>query len=176
MRGGLFSKQPKRSRGKTGNGGRWTEAEFAAWSANQAARPARTESALEPGDKLVHQPRAAKFKNKRCFLNGEKFDSQRELKYWLGLQARQAAGEIRDLERQVVFILADRVNLEEKRVKPALRYVADYRYTVIVPDAALKYESEGAVIVADAKGKQTPEYRTKKHLMADRHKIIVREV
>jgi hypothetical protein len=174
MRGGLFSKHPKRSRGPRAKGGRWSEAEFAAWSANQAARPARTESPLEPGEKLVPEPRKSKFKNKVCFHNGERFDSQRELKYWLHLQQRERAGEIRDLQRQVPFVLAERVDLGEKRIKPAMRYYADYVYVVVT--AVLPYEVPGERVVADAKGKQTPGYRDRKHLMADKHKIIIREV
>lgn len=101
-----------------------------------------------------------KFGNEKVFHEGMKFDSKKELRRWLTLVQRQAMGLIRDLRRQVPFVLAEAVDLGEKRKKPAIRYVADFVYVVV---------ATGATVVEDAKSKPTkklPEYRMKKHLMA----------
>src|SRR6266496_6320539 len=47
----------------------------------------------------------SKYRNVKCIVQGERFDSQREADAWLGLLARQAAGEIEGLQRQVHFPL-----------------------------------------------------------------------
>jgi hypothetical protein len=108
-----------------------------------------------------------KFGNEKVFHEGMKFDSKRELRRWLVLVQRQQLGLICELRRQVAFELAPRVDLGEKRKKPAMRYVADFVYVDV---------ETGETIVEDAKGFQTPQYRDRKHLMASVHNIIIREV
>ena len=121
------------------------------------------------GGVAVSVPKKArgKFGNEKCVHEGMTFDSGRELRYWLKLVQRQALGLICELRRQVPFVLAQAVNLGEKRKKPALRYYADFVYVDV---------ATGETVVADAKGKRTPDYRIKKHLMATVHNIIVQEV
>lgn len=99
--------------------------------------------------------------------DGVTHDSSREARRWAQLQLLEKAGAIRDLQRQVYFELAPAVDLGEPRIKPALRYKADFVYT----DCAT-----GKKVVEDAKGVQTPLYRAKKHLMATVHGIIIQEV
>jgi len=108
-----------------------------------------------------------KFGNEKVYHDGMKFDSKRELRHWLKLVQRQQLGLIRDLQRQVPFELAPKVDLGEKRKKPAMRYVADFVYVDV---------ETGETIVEDAKGFQTPQYRDRKHLMASVHGIVIREV
>ncbi len=93
-----------------------------------------------------------------------KFDSRRELTRWLHLVALQKAGELSELERQVVFVLAPAVVIQGKR-RPALRYVADFVYT----------DAGGNTVTEDVKGKITEGYRIKRHLMAVRG-IQIKEV
>ncbi|RQQ98974.1 DUF1064 domain-containing protein [Burkholderia stagnalis] len=77
------------------------------------------------------------------------------------LSRQLAAGEISDLERQVVFVLAESVVIDGRK-KPALRYIADF-----------VYERDGNTVIEDVKGMVTREYRIKRHLMAVRGLQIV---
>lgn len=107
----------------------------------------------------------SKYGNKKVVIDGETFDSQREYDRWSDLCGYEQAGLITELERQVTYVLAPSVKLAgEKRAKPALRYVADFRYV----------DENGKTVVEDAKGHETKEFRTKRHLMKSVHGIDVR--
>lgn len=98
--------------------------------------------------------------------DGTRFDSRAEHRRWHHLLLLQRAGQIRDLQRQVVFELAPAVSIAGRR-RPSLRYVADMQY---VDNAT------GKIVVEDVKGAVTPEYRIKRHLMASVHGIEIREI
>ncbi len=109
-------------------------------------------------------PGNSKYRAKKVVLNGIKFDSQREAARWLHLEGEERKGRISGLERQVTYILAPGVRLHgETRQKPALRYVADFRYV----------DDKGATVVEDSKGRDTPVARIKRHLMKSVHGIDV---
>ena len=111
----------------------------------------------------VHQ----KYRNQRVTdEDGLKFDSKAEHRHWLFLKARESAGEITALRRQVVFELAPPVEIQG-RIKRALRYIADFVYT----DPATGHE-----VVEDVKGAVTQAWEIKRHLMASVHGIEVREI
>lgn len=111
-----------------------------------------------------------KFNAQKIELDGMTFDSKKELKRYIELKAMQQHGEIFELEHHTKFELAPKTKLEgEKRVKPALRYFADFTY----------YISSGEYIVEDVKSAATRKlasYRNKKHLMKTVFNIDVREV
>ncbi len=108
----------------------------------------------------------SKFNARKTVLDGITFDSAREARRWSELLLLQRGGNITGLERQVVYVLAPAVKLHaEARIKPALRYIADFRY--YVPET-------GETIVEDAKGHETEGARIKRHLMATVHGIGVR--
>jgi len=124
---------------------------------------------LKQGDK----PKAAKrnkFNAQKVELDGMTFDSKKEHKRYIELKAMQQRGEISGLEHHTKFELAPKTKLEgEKRVKPALRYFADFTY----------YNITGEYIVEDVKSAATRKlasYRNKKHLMKTVFNIDVREV
>ena len=108
----------------------------------------------------------SKYGNKKVVaVDGATFDSVREFRRWGELQLLQAGHKISQLERQVTYELAPAVTLVgEKRKKPALRYVADFRYL----------DESGNTVVEDAKGHETKEFRVKRHLMKSVHGIDVR--
>ncbi|MGU7784906.1 DUF1064 domain-containing protein [Burkholderia sp. PU8-34] len=110
---------------------------------------------------LTKPGKPAKYRNVRCEHDGIKFDSLRERDRWIHLSRCQAAGEICELERQVVFVLADPVVINGKK-RPALRYIADF-----------VYERNGETVIEDVKGRVTEGYRIKRHLMAARGLQIV---
>ncbi len=120
------------------------------------------------GQPMAKLDTPSKMRNqKTTSAGGIKFDSKAEAKRWDELLLLMRAGHIKDLSRQVPFILAPAVDLGEARKKPALRYVADFVY----------FDSKtGARVVEDVKGMATDAYRIKRHLMATVHNIIVKEV
>ncbi len=70
-----------------------------------------------------------KYNNKKVVLNGITFDSQKEARRYRDLSLLERAGEIKNLELQKAFILAESVKFEnEPRRKPAIKYVADFVY------------------------------------------------
>ena len=110
---------------------------------------------------MQKRKKVSKYRNQQCEHDGLKFDSRRELDRWIELSRQLAVGEISDLERQVVFVLAEAVVIDGRK-KPALRYVADF-----------VYERDGKTVIEDVKGMVTREYRMKRHLMAVRgHQIV----
>lgn len=123
--------------------------------------------------KQSNNPRAVKrnkFNAQKVELDGMTFDSKKEHKRYIELKAMQQRGEIFGLEHHTKFELAPKTKLEgEKRVKPALRYFADFTYYIIT----------GQYIVEDVKSEATRKkdsYRNKKHLMKTVLNIDVREV
>lgn len=109
-----------------------------------------------------------KYHNKPSQVGEEKYRSQHEAKCHARLTIHQRIGLIAGLTREVPFVLAPKVKIEgEKRARPALRYVADFVYSDV---------ETGKIVVADAKGMQTPVYRLKKHLMKTIHNIDVMEL
>lgn len=124
---------------------------------------------LKQGDKAKVAKRN-KFNAQKVELDGMTFDSKKEHKRYIELKAMQQRGEIFGLEHHTKFELAPKTKIEgEKRVKPALRYFADFTYYIIT----------GQYIVEDVKSEATRKkdsYRNKKHLMKTVLNIDVREV
>ena len=111
----------------------------------------------------------SKYGNEKTTLDGLTFDSRREARRWAELQLMQRAGEIRELQRQVPFVLipTQRDELTGKVLEKETRYVADFTY---------RDNKTHKLIVEDAKGVKTEAYRLKKKLMLYRHGIQIQEV
>lgn len=127
-------------------------------------QPTKTDPAAKP-------KKQSKYKNHKVVIDGFKFDSKKEGKRYIDLKLLQRAGQIKDLRMQVSFELMAGVKFEnEKRKKPALRYVADFVYTDV---------KTGLQVVEDVKSAMTrklPAYRQKKHLMMSVQGIEIQEV
>jgi len=112
--------------------------------------------------------RPSKYKNKPTVVDGIRFASQAEARRDAELRLLESAGKISQLERQVPYELAHAVTLRgETRKKPALRYVADFRYFSV---------EAGHYIVEDVKSPATAKegvFRIKRHLMKSVHGIDV---
>jgi hypothetical protein len=110
-------------------------------------------------------PKTSKYRNVRTKIGVEVFDSAREARYWLVLKAREKAGEINDLRRQVAYELycpsADGTG--ERQVS---LYRADFIY----------HDPDGTLHVLDSKGKKTREYSLKKKWMELQNAILIEEV
>lgn len=96
-----------------------------------------------------------KYRNQPVEAAGEKFDSKHEEREFRKLEARQAAGEIRDLRRQVKFSLFDPG--EHCRGEHIGTYTADFVWREV---------SDGLLRVGDAKSKKTVALRDWKRTKA----------
>lgn len=120
----------------------------------------------------------SKYHSEKVQIDGETFDSRREARRWMDLRLLERAGEIRDLRRQVKYILIPcqreapiitKTGKEKpgKVIEKECSYLADFVYQ----DART-----GETIVEDAKGFRTEVYRIKKKLMLYVHGIRITEV
>jgi hypothetical protein len=107
----------------------------------------------------------SKYSNVKAEWNGEKFDSKAELSRYMQLLALVKAGAIRDLTRQVSFVLAPKVIIQGKP-KRSLIYRADFSYVDC---------KTGKQVVEDKKGALTEAYKIKRHLMKSVHGIDILE-
>lgn len=102
-------------------------------------------------------PKRPKYGNKKVEIDGQHFDSQAEAARWIELNRLQQRGKITDLRRQVTFELVPSVRFfGSTRATPALRYVADFSYTLA---------ATGKPVIEDTKGVLTRVYKIKRHLM-----------
>lgn len=101
----------------------------------------------------------SKYKARRRTYNGMTFDSGRELKRYRELELLQKAGRIGNLERQVKIVLRGRDGpIKTDSGKRDRTYVADFRY--------VDWDRKGLIVIEDAKGHPTPEYKLKKAILA----------
>lgn len=125
---------------------------------------------------VVNEPKTNKYQAQKCEFNGEKFDSRKELQRWLELRLLERNGEIKDLRRQVKFVLIptqreqDKIGVrggvvKGKTIEQECSYFADYTY----------YQN-GEFVVEDCKGVKTEVYKIKKKLMLYVHGIKIKEV
>lgn len=116
--------------------------------------------------------KATKYGNRKTIADGIKFDSKKEAARYRVLKEDEDAGFIRNLVIQPVFVLAPPVTLYG-RLKPSLRYYADFGYEASVASG------DWVKIVEDVKSAATKTsalYRVKLHLLKYVHGIDVNEV
>jgi hypothetical protein len=100
-----------------------------------------------------------KYHNRKTSVDGIRFDSKREANRYMELKLLEKAGAIKDLRRQVPYILIDKSCYGR-----AIKYVADFVYL-----------ENGQLVVEDVKGVRTPVYKLKKRLMAEVYGIEIKE-
>ena len=100
-----------------------------------------------------------KYHNSKTSVDGIRFDSKREANRYMELKLLEKAGVIKDLRRQVPYVI-----INKSRYGRAIKYVADFVYL-----------ENGQLVVEDVKGVRTPVYRLKKRLMAEVYGIEVKE-
>lgn len=111
----------------------------------------------------------SKYLNKKTDYDGIIFDSKKELKKYLEYKDLEDKGEIKDLKRQVEFVLIGKFKLNGKTYRKT-SYLADFTYISTEDDK---------LHVIDVKSPYTrknPVYRLKKKLMAERYQIVIEEV
>ena len=107
--------------------------------------------------------RKSKYRAMRTIVGDLKFDSKKEAECWLHLKARERAGEIHSLTRQVRYALYAASENEFEGVK-VCTYVADFRNFDNV---------KREWIVADAKGFVTAMYKLKEKMMLANYGIKI---
>lgn len=107
-----------------------------------------------------------KYNNKRITVDGQKFDSKKEANRYKELLLLEKAGVIKNLSRQVKFVLIPYQRDENgKVIERECSYKADF-----------KYEKDGKTVVEDVKGFRTKEYIIKRKLLLYKYGIRIREV
>lgn len=103
-----------------------------------------------------------KYGNIKVEYNGLKFDSQLERDRYIQLTLLSRAGRIKDLKRQVKYILIDKSKYGRE-----ITYIADFVYT-----------ENGEMVIEDTKSEatKTPLYRLKKRLLAERYGLEIKEI
>lgn len=101
----------------------------------------------------------SKYKAIPTVVDGIRFDSRKEAQRWCTLNILQKAHEIKELNRQVPFIL-----IEKSPYGREIKYIADFTY----------YEGD-KFIVEDCKGYKTDVYKLKKRLLAEKYGIVIKE-
>ena len=96
--------------------------------------------------------RGSKYAAQPTEVDGIRFDSKAEARYYQGLRARVAAGEVRYFLRQVSIHLPG-----------GIRYVVDF----------LEFWADGRVRYVDVKGVQTAMFRTKKRQVEALYPITI---
>lgn len=130
-----------------------------------------------------------KYYSKKISADGMIFDSKKEYKRWNELRMLEKTGQIRDLKRQVKFVLIPAQREPDTigpkgGIKPGrllereVAYIADFTYVEILPfaDEADTGVLTGVLVVEDTKGIRTKDYIIKRKLMLYIHGIRIREV
>ena len=114
-------------------------------------------------------------------FGGIEFDSRKEARRWTELKLLEMAGDIKDLQRQVKYVLipaqyetieryskkGDRLKDGTKLIEREVAYIADFVYTDM---------KTGKTVVEDTKGVKTKDYIIKRKLMLYLHQIRIKEI
>lgn len=117
----------------------------------------------------------SKYHSHKIKAEGLTFDSRKEYARWKELRLMERAGAIKDLRRQVKFVLipaqygqsttGPRGGVKKGQLlERECAYIADFVYV-----------KDGQTVVEDAKGFRTEAFKIKKKLMLDRYGIRILE-
>ena len=113
-----------------------------------------------------------KYGSRKVEVNGIVFDSKREAARYQELLLLEKAGEIKDIRRQVKYVLPESTTRKGRGrcVERECAYIADFVYKTILPDG------DTLTIVEDTKGFRTKDYIIKRKLMLSVYGIRIREI
>lgn len=122
-----------------------------------------------------------KYYSKKVEVNGIVFDSKKEAKRYSELLLLEKAGVIRDLQRQVKFVLIpaqnevfERYGKKGQRLKDGQRCIE--KECAYIADFVYRYTTSNVKVVEDTKGFRTKDYIIKRKLMLWVHGIRIKEV
>ena len=115
----------------------------------------------------------SKYRNIRTVIDGIDFMSKREANYYATLKIRERAGEIKNIRRQVPFILQDKFLYSGEIVLP-IKYLADF----VIDEKTANGWIMDVVIDVKASSKFSDDvYKLKKKMLLFKYRdIIFREV
>lgn len=108
----------------------------------------------------------SKYRNEKVYLDGIKFDSNRECQRYIELKTMLNAGLIKDLELQKRFVLQDGYSINGHKVRP-ITYKADFVYFDV---------KSHKIVVEDVKGMRTDVYKIKKKLFEYKFRMQIVEI
>lgn len=122
----------------------------------------------------------SKYGAKKTEVDGIVFDSKHEAERYCELKMLERAGEISNLGLQKPFLLLPTAyktvpRYGKKGQRLADKEVVRFRQVVYIADFVY-LDKNGNVVVEDAKGVRTPEYKLKQKMMWYFHKIEIKEV
>lgn len=121
----------------------------------------------------------SKYGSRKVTVDGDTYDSAKEYRRFKELSLLERAGAIRDLKRQIKFVLIpaqreftseidEKGNFKKgKLLERECAYIADFVYLDM---------STGRITVEDTKGYRTKDYIIKRKLMLWVHGIQIKEV
>ena len=107
-----------------------------------------------------------KYKNKSVEYHGIKFDSKKEMAYYIKLELLEQKGIIKDLELQKSFELQPSFKLNGKTYKK-ITYRADFSYVSV---------QDNKIHIVDTKGFRTDVYKLKRKMFAYKYGIEIEEI
>lgn len=109
-------------------------------------------------------------------VDGETFDSKKEYRRYCELKLLERAGQIRNLQRQVKFLLIPSQYEEVVDAKGKPKQKCIERECVYVADFQYRDAHTGKLIVEDTKGVKTDTYVIKRKLMLKEYGIKISEI
>lgn len=125
---------------------------------------------------MLYYSKSNKYKNTKITIDGETFDSQKEYRRYCDLKLLEKSGNIKNLQRQVKFLLIPsqfeevtdaKGKPKQKCVERACVYVADFQYI---------NAHTGELVIEDTKGVRTKDYIIKRKLMLSVYNIRIKEI
>jgi hypothetical protein len=109
---------------------------------------------ISPREPEAKKPRS-KYNAERVTIDGIKFDSKKEARFYMLLRQRQAAGDLLRFHRQVTFDL-----------EGGIRYICDFQI----------FENDGTVHYVDTKGMETETFKLKRKQVKARYGVEIETV
>ena len=106
----------------------------------------------------------SKYHAKKAVYNGIKFDSKKEMNYFIKLKALESNKTIWNLELQKKYELQPKYKINNRTVR-SIYYTADF-----------VYEDSDGIHVVDVKGYKTDVYKLKKKLFEYKYNIEIEEI
>ena len=108
----------------------------------------------------------SKYHNKKVIYDGIKFDSKKEMAYYIKLKLLEKSGEIKDLQLQKEYVLQDSFKLNNKTYRK-ITYKADFEYI------STKDDKLHIVDVKGSKSMITEVFKLKQKLFAYKYGIEI---
>lgn len=108
----------------------------------------------------------SKYKNKKCIYKGIKFDSKKEMAYYIKLKMLEEKGIIKKLELQKAYELQPSFKVNGKTYRK-ITYKADFSYITAEDDK---------LHIVDTKGFRTEVYKLKRKMFAYKYGIEIEEI